>query len=123
MSETQDKPKDTSPQGNAQAKPKGTAKQKTAKQNAAALSIQGALEVVSKAESGFWRCGIHFTRVTPVLVLVCDTDAPEALVDEFGREDRSAVVVTVNEGKRIFDEPNLVVKTIDPEELIDKSDP
>lgn len=117
MSETQDKSKDAATQGNAQAKPKGPAKP-----SAAALSIQAALEVVSKASGGFWRCGIHFTRVTPILVLVCDTDAPEVLVDEFGQEDRSAVVVTLAEGKRIAQEPNLVVTAIEPETLLGKSE-
>lgn len=85
-----------------------------------ALAIVGAFTVRAKADTGFWRSGVQFHRLTETLVLVVDGDHVSTDdVSTLEHDAEQVVCLSREKAERVHREPNLVVQDVDLETLID----
>ena len=84
------------------------------------LHILGAFEVRAKSDVGFWRSGVQFHRHQEKLVLVVgeEPNASERVSTQ-NYESECVVLLTSEKAQRVHDEPNLIVKIVELEDVLD----
>ncbi|XDF79264.1 hypothetical protein AAFX60_019090 [Aliivibrio fischeri] len=86
------------------------------------IEVLGAMEVSSRSDNGFWRSGVHFSRLEKTVVIVVSDDDiknPELSQSGLGIESAFPVVfMAPSQAKRVHDEPHLNVDVLELESLI-----